>query len=63
MALVRSVDVLFGDLFAEDQFFALGGLVYVRFQSTLDILLVTLLVAPVVGQLVGFLLGVRPGLL
>lgn len=49
------------DLFSKNQFCRGKGLVYIRFQPALDILVVSLLVAGVVGQPVGFFLGVTSG--
>jgi hypothetical protein len=59
---MRSAEVLFGVFSRKDQFCETGGLVYVRFQSTLDVLVVAVIVAGVIGELLGFLLGVGFGL-
>jgi ABC-type dipeptide/oligopeptide/nickel transport system permease component len=48
-------------LFSKNQFCGGKGLVYIRFQAALDIVFVSLLVAGVVGQPVGFFLGVAFG--
>lgn len=61
MALVPISGGSVWDLFSKNQFCGGKGLVYIRFQSALDILVVSLLVAGVVGQLVGFFLGVAFG--